>query len=223
MVEPAFSREAFERIEARKEAQQAGRGPRAPKKPYGFRGDWEKYVKSFFAGDEGKYQAFLRGGQRLSEYLRGMRYGPETTAALGLQYGVGYGPEQLDPYFRQLREYSGTLFNLGITEQDVPNWMRGFQLGLTPEEYAYGLQKAPETEMERYLYGETDIIPPRAKAGTAPTLFGWEPVPQGSFVLPPEGKPTARRPARAPAPEPSRFPFLESQRGYPPPARWLLY
>ena len=126
----------FERIKE-EAAFGTDRGPELQKAPRSFGGDevkWEKYVRGVLANNEQMYQRWRRSGQDLSSYLGGTHYG-----VAGLQYGldpdVAYNAPKLDPWLGKLREYR--MFNeqnrdtLGFREY----WVRGAQLGYSPEFY----------------------------------------------------------------------------------------
>lgn len=125
---------------------------------------WGKYVLSYFGGSEERVKQWRESGQSLATYGRGTRYGEGTAQVLGLQPHIAYDTEKLKPWFDKLKAYR--LFN----EQNLdklkrfPNWVRGAQLGLSPEAY---LKIAEElditsrelTGIELYLFGQTDEAP----------------------------------------------------------------
>ena len=105
--------------------------------------------------------------------------------------------------------------------------LKGGKWFFNEEEVPYGPGEI--SPVEEYLYGRSDVIPEERKKGRAPTPFGWESVPAGAFMMPPEGGGKAPRAVTPRAVKPpttgKEFPFLakEGRYKYAPPARWLLY
>ena len=121
---------------------------KAQEPPASFRGDvarWEQFVLESVGGDPDVFQAWRESGLSLPDFMGGARFGPGIEQK-GLQANVGYNLETLKPWFDQLRAYRQFNFqNQDIFRTVAPNtpfaltikqsWVRGAQLGLSPEAY----------------------------------------------------------------------------------------
>lgn len=134
----------------------------------------------------------------------GQRFGPKTAEMMGLDPFHYYESGELADFYARLRHYSAEYFNQPSLKVDPrwQYWVRGAQLGLTPEEYhgfrrtettagAYteteygqlsqrlGLKGAELGKAVKYLYGQSDIAPKGLRSvapGLIPTMGGGRPV-----------------------------------------------
>ena len=139
--------------------------------PFGFRGDWETYARETLGAN---YDAWKRSGQRLSQFLRGTRYGKRTAEVMGLEPEMGYDLEKLKPWFESLNRYRAYEYNYPNTLKRLQYWVRGAQLGLSPEAYLRIAQELDRgdrelTGIELYLFGKTEEAPE-----------GYKPIPMGA-------------------------------------------
>ncbi len=150
---------------------------KAQEPPASFRGDvarWEQFVLESVGGDPKVFEAWKQSGLSLPDFMGGARFG-EGIEQIGLQPHIGYNLEKLKPWFDRLRSYR----QFNFQNQDIfrtlgentiasdatirirQSWVRGAQLGLSPEAYislAQGVadkfQAVSETFPQRGAGGE---------------------------------------------------------------------